>query len=434
MMQSRSIPIMHQPHYHNGKQESKGSIRIFIQEAINLLQNEIQITVTNASSREHDNQNDKGADDSMIKNESLYLPTLLSLLPSFDASSPSSLLSNGSSTVQYWKIQSCSSFRIMGRIVQIQSYDQWQIDDITLYSNCTLLLIDDGTSFIQLLIPSASLSDGTDLKNGDCIDCIGLLESLIIPRSKNSNIPEEENKKDHEYLLYILLTKSYSNVRDPNVETLRMIELSTRNNRTSIGEEYSFHHYYLESPTNNEVKIDLQYLKKSDKGNNNIEISSDSKRMKRIDDKQINRIYLYNDAITNLLPFQIEENVNAQSESASTSMNMTQPKTSSSIKATNNKSKSMYLQRIEQFHQQQQKQQQIKRYNETKTSKKLSINRDHLMSFIELSKPNGLKEDELMLLLDCHTVEEIKALKDGLEVMRNNFDIYITNTGSYLPL
>jgi hypothetical protein len=56
------------------------------------------------------------------------------------------------------------------------------------------------------------------------------------------------------------------------------------------------------------------------------------------------------------------------------------------------------------------------------------------MNYIQYSKPQGLMQDELMLLFDCTTQEQIQALVDGLEEMRTNYDIYISQTGSYLPL
>ena len=69
-----------------------------------------------------------------------------------------------------------------------------------------------------------------------------------------------------------------------------------------------------------------------------------------------------------------------------------------------------------------------------RSSHKLIIDRNQILQYIELSKPNGITFNDLLLLFNCHTSEEIQALKDGLDIMHSDLEIYMIGDDSYASI
>lgn len=60
--------------------------------------------------------------------------------------------------------------------------------------------------------------------------------------------------------------------------------------------------------------------------------------------------------------------------------------------------------------------------------------RSRILDLMQLSRPDGLSENELATLLGCEKVEECNSLRHWLGDMHANFEIYQNKDGSYLPL
>ena len=62
------------------------------------------------------------------------------------------------------------------------------------------------------------------------------------------------------------------------------------------------------------------------------------------------------------------------------------------------------------------------------------VNTDYIFNLIRCSRPKGITQKDLIVLLDCETDEQRQALNEGLEQLRIDYDIFISNSGAYLPL
>ena len=65
---------------------------------------------------------------------------------------------------------------------------------------------------------------------------------------------------------------------------------------------------------------------------------------------------------------------------------------------------------------------------------KVHVDLKRLMHFINLSRPRGLTFDQLESIFHFETVQEVCALRNSLKMLQTNYEIYISRTGSYLPL
>lgn len=371
---------------------SNGSIRILIKEANDILHHGIK------NSKIMMNQN----------NDSLN-----------SCSSQSRLSGPGSGNIQM-KIQSTKLFRIMGRVIHIQ-HEKQKLQSQT--SNSTTfytkdddeymkfkMTLDDGTSTIDIMFPhSHEFSSNHDNdKNlfhiGECIDCVGILQNVYC----YDNMNNDDSGGNHG--ARALLLESVSKVHDPNLETLRMIELGTQSWDFSKRKEFltfiQQHHYddslfiHYQSILSNGKHKWTECRNENWNQSNYMNVMTHQpqkiqhQQQQQYHEQENHRINMYGNLISNYVPFQTITNINTPPQSLSLQH---QP---------------------QQLHVQ-----------------KLSIDRDQLLHYIELSKPRGLHFDDLMLLFDCQTMEEIQALKDGLQMIQKNGEIYINiNNDCYMPL
>ena len=369
-------------------------------------------------------------------------------------------------------IESSYQFRIMGRVINIEPMIRSSLKPFSqLYHSGSsggigpdpryVLRLDDGTAIISVVITSEQRSNIHKFSVGDCIDCVGKLQILIsfdhhhgdediVDKSNNddndnqmkkSQINKKEKKDcdnnsesihntndSHNHHFYVI-AKSCSKVTDPNLETLRMLELSTNTARTvqspfvyyeKLSNGDIIHKEDASEHTNHDDELARSTVKSG--STSSISPSLSSRSCKE------NGVYMYGDLVSKLAPFQRLAAASATASFPIKNQNhhphppQLSPLSSTNHSLNNTNKKSKYLQRIETFHLQKQLQ------------PKLIVYHDQIMNFIEYSQPDGLTENDLILLFDCKSGEEIQALKDELEDMRANFDIYITKTGSYLPL
>jgi len=65
---------------------------------------------------------------------------------------------------------------------------------------------------------------------------------------------------------------------------------------------------------------------------------------------------------------------------------------------------------------------------------KVFVDLARLMHLINLSKPKGLTFHHLETIFHLNTVQDICALRNSLKMLQANYEIYVSRTGSYLPM
>jgi hypothetical protein len=63
-----------------------------------------------------------------------------------------------------------------------------------------------------------------------------------------------------------------------------------------------------------------------------------------------------------------------------------------------------------------------------------SADRERIIHLISLSKPKGLSCDELQLLLSVQTQKSDRKLQNELKLLQDDFEIYVSRDGSFLPM
>ncbi len=346
---------------------------------------------------------------------------------------------------QSYYSKSVSTFRIMGRVVHIMmnSFDPPQQKKqqglLSRQEDYTIIVLDDGTGeCMHAVINKSEMNrvDGKIVQIGDCIDCVG---KLVIPLTSQFTVSTNDNddgniksvssphrhhqhhQHHHQDLNNAIIpntndqsksinenyfhVKSFSIISDPNLEALRIVEISSCSSSWKISTqfEYTTSNPILESGNNTTTRLDqcLENTVSVQSNGNQHEESLFVKnglttRSSNSSNKE-NGIYMYGDTVPTLGPFRREET------SSQSPQNIT-------IDANHH------------HHHHHQKQ------------TKLIVSTDYIFNLIRCSKPKGIHEKDLILLLDCETNEQKQALNEGLEQLRINYDIYISNSGAYLPM
>jgi len=269
--------------------------------------------------------------------------------------------------------------RIMGRVVSSNPiHRQYIHDHETMFT--TNFLLDDGTASIDVIYNYSDTNIDKDkecfehahasLSLGECIDCVGHLFYQNEKVNDNGNDNNNSNNTHDE--------EDYQNSKHLclNIKYYSKVKSSNTNNDDDDDDD--------DQDANFELLRILEC---------NSTISHSARKINE------SGIYIYGDPISKFGPFQTDDAQTDASDTTTYSIN------------------------------QQQNQHQQQQHHQT-----LVVNTKQLYNYINHSKPEGITEDDLLLLLDCHTEKEICALKQGLKDMQANYEIYLSKTGSYLPI